>query len=144
MTWWRSTRLSSRLRWWGRAGPMFDTLTDRLEGIFRKLRSKGKVSESDVDAVAREIRLALLEADVNVAVVKQFVADLKERAIGAEITKSLSPAQQVIKLVHDGLVDTLGGTTGKLNAAAKSPQVVMLAGLQGSGKTTAAAKLARL
>jgi signal recognition particle subunit SRP54 len=123
---------------------VFDTLTDRLEGIFRKLRGKGKLSESDVDAVAREIRLALLEADVNVAVVKQFVAHLKERAIGAEITKNLNPAQQVIKLVHDGLVEALGGTTGKLNAASKSPAVVMLAGLQGSGKTTAAAKLARL
>ena len=123
---------------------MFDTLSDRLEGIFGKLRGKGRLSESDVDAVAREIRLALLEADVNVAVVKQFVAELKERAIGADITKNLNPAQQVIKLVHDGLVEALGGTTGKLNAASKSPAVVMLAGLQGSGKTTAAAKLARL
>src|SRR4051794_17828588 len=123
---------------------MFDTLTDRLEGIFKKLRGKGKLSESDVDAVAREIRLALLEADVNVGVVKQFVADLKERAVGEEITKNLNPAQQVIKLVHDVLVETLGATTGKLSAASKSPAVVILAGLQGSGKTTAAAKLARL
>jgi signal recognition particle subunit SRP54 len=122
---------------------MFDSLTDRFEGIFKKLRGKGKLSEADVDAVAREIRLALLEADVNVGVVKAFVAELKERATGEEITKSLSPAQQVIKLVHDGMVEMLGGTTGKLSSAAKSPAVVMLAGLQGSGKTTAAAKLAR-
>ena len=122
---------------------MFDALSDRFEGIFRRLRGKGRLSDSDVDAVAREIRLALLEADVNVQVVKRFVAGLKERAVGEEVTKSLSPAQQVIKIVHDELVTALGGETGKLRGGSRSPTVVMLAGLQGSGKTTAAAKLAR-
>jgi signal recognition particle subunit SRP54 len=122
---------------------VFDTLTDRFEGIFRRLRGKGRLSEADVDAVAREIRLALLEADVNVQVVKRFVAGLKERAVGEEVTKSLSPAQQVIKIVHDELVVALGGVSGKLQGGSVSPSVVMLAGLQGSGKTTVAAKLAR-
>jgi signal recognition particle subunit SRP54 len=122
---------------------MFDALTDRFEGIFRKLRGKGRLSDQDVDDVAREIRLALLEADVNVRVVKDFVAHLKERAVGEDVTKSLSPAQQVIKIVHDELVETLGGGTGKLEGLSRSPAVVMLAGLQGSGKTTVAAKLAR-
>ncbi|MBM3672783.1 MAG: signal recognition particle protein [Actinobacteria bacterium] len=122
---------------------MFDTLTDRFEGIFRKLRGRGKLTDADVDAVAREIRLALLEADVNVGVVKQFVGRIKERAVGEEVTKSLSPAQQVIKIIHEELTATLGGATGKLQGGSRSPSVVMLAGLQGSGKTTVAAKLAR-
>jgi len=123
---------------------MFDTLTDRFDGIFKKLRGKGKLSDADVDAVAREIRLALLEADVHVGVVKRFVSELKERAVGEEVTKSLSPGQQVIKIVHDELVAILGGATGKLHGGSATPSVVMLAGLQGSGKTTVAAKLARL
>jgi len=123
---------------------MFETLADRFDGIFRRLRGKGRLSEADVDEVAREIRLALLEADVNVRVVKRFIARIKERATGADVTKSLSPGQQVIKIVHEELVDTLGGATGKLAIAPKPPTVIMLAGLQGSGKTTAAAKLARL
>ncbi len=123
---------------------MFDTLADRFDGIFRRLRGRGRLSERDVDDVAREIRLALLEADVNVRVVKQFIARLKERAAGTEVTKSLSPAQQVIKIVHEELVETLGGVTGKLTSSAKPPTVVLMAGLQGSGKTTAAAKLSRL
>jgi len=123
---------------------VFDTLADRFDGIFRRLRGRGRLSERDVDDVAREIRLALLEADVNVRVVKQFIARLKERAAGTEVTKSLSPAQQVIKIVHEELVETLGGVTGKLTSSAKPPTVVLMAGLQGSGKTTAAAKLSRL
>jgi len=122
---------------------MFDALSDRFEGIFSKLRSRGKLSEQDVDDVAREIRLALLEADVNVRVVKSFITRVKERAHGAEVAKSLSPAQQVIKIVHEELVNTLGGVTGKLAMSPKPPTVVMLAGLQGSGKTTHAAKLAK-
>jgi len=122
---------------------VFDALSDRFEGIFSRLRSRGRLSEADVDAVAREIRMALLEADVNFRVVKEFVGRVKERATGAEVTKSLTPAQQVIKIVHDELVTTLGGTTGKLAMSPKPPTVVMLAGLQGSGKTTAAGKLAR-
>jgi signal recognition particle subunit SRP54 len=123
---------------------MFDALSDRFEGIFKRLRGRGKLTAADVDEVAREIRLALLEADVNVRVVKQFIARIKDRATGAEVMSSLSPAQQVIKIVHEELVATLGGTTGKLRSAAKPPTVIVLAGLQGSGKTTAAAKLARL
>ena len=123
---------------------MFDTLADRFDGIFRRLRSRGKLTPTDVDEVAREIRLALLEADVNVKVVKAFVARIKERATGAEVAQSLTPGQQVIKIVHDELVAILGGATGKLHAAPKPPAVIVLAGLQGSGKTTAAAKLARV
>ncbi len=123
---------------------MFDALSERFEGIFGRLRSRGRLTPKDLDEVAREIRLALIEADVNLRVVKQFIARVKEQASGAEVAKSLSPAQQVIKIVHDELVSTLGGTTGKLTMSPKPPTVVMLAGLQGSGKTTAAAKLARL
>lgn len=123
---------------------MFDALADRFDGIFRKLRTRGRLTPSDVDEVAREIRLALLEADVNVRVVKSFIARIKERATGAEVAQSLGPAQQVIKIVHEELVATLGGATGKLTVASKPPTVIVLAGLQGSGKTTAAAKLARL
>ncbi len=123
---------------------MFDALQDRLEGIFSKVRGRGKLSERDIDEVSREIRLALLEADVNVRVVKAFIARVKERALGAELMQSLTPGQLFIKIVHEELVQTLGGTTGKLTMSPKPPTVVMLAGLQGSGKTTAAAKLARL
>ncbi len=122
---------------------MFDALSERFDGIFSRLRSRGKLTEADVDAVAREIRLALLEADVNVKVVKALIARLKERAHGAEVQKSLSPAQQVIKIVHEELITTLGGTSGKLTMSPRPPTVVMMCGLQGAGKTTAAAKLAR-
>jgi len=122
---------------------VFDVLSDRFDGIFKRLRTRGRLSERDVDEVAREIRVALLEADVNVRVVKSFIARVKERAHGAEVTKSLSPAQQVIKIVHEELVTTLGSSTATLHPSAKPPAVVMLAGLQGSGKTTVAAKLAR-
>jgi signal recognition particle subunit SRP54 len=122
---------------------MFDTLADRFEAIFRRLRSRGHLSEQDVDEVAREIRLALLEADVNVKVVKAFTARLKARATGAEVAESLSPAQQVIKIVHEELTTTLGGTVATLGRASQPPTVIVLVGLQGSGKTTAAAKLAR-
>lgn len=122
---------------------MFDALSERFDGIFAKLRSRGKLTEADVDAVAREIRLALLEADVNVRVVKALIARVKERANGAEVQKSLSPAQQVIKIIHEELITTLGGTSSKLTMSSKPPTVVMMCGLQGAGKTTAAAKLAR-
>jgi signal recognition particle subunit SRP54 len=122
---------------------VFDALSDRFEGIFKRLRGRGKLTDRDIDEVAREIRIALLEADVNVTVVKSFINRVKERARGAEVAKSLSPAQQVIKIVHEELVATLGGETGKLTMSPKPPTVVMLAGLQGSGKTTAAGKLAR-
>jgi signal recognition particle subunit SRP54 len=122
---------------------MFEALSDRFEGIFKKLRSRGLLTDKEIDEVARELRVALLEADVNVAVARNFIARVKERARGAEVTKSLSPAQQVIKIVNEELVATLGGTTGKLTVASKPPSVVMMAGLQGSGKTTASAKLAK-
>jgi signal recognition particle subunit SRP54 len=122
---------------------MFDALSDRFDGIFSRLRSRGKLTEADVDAVAREIRLALLEADVNVKVVKSLIARLKERANGAEVQKSLSPAQQVIKIVHEELITALGGTSGKLTMSSKPPTIVMMCGLQGAGKTTAAGKLAK-
>jgi signal recognition particle subunit SRP54 len=122
---------------------VFDTLSDRLSGIFTKLRGKGRLSDADVDATAREIRLALLEADVALPVVKAFIAKLKERARGAEVSQALNPAQQVIKIVHEELVAVLGGQARRLQFAKHPPTVIMLAGLQGSGKTTLAAKLAR-
>ena len=123
---------------------MFDALSDRLDGIFSRLRSRGRLTEKDIDEVAREIRVALLEADVNVRVVRAFIERIKAKAVGAELAKNLNPAQQFIKIVHDELVETLGGQTGKLTMSSKPPTVLMLAGLQGSGKTTAAGKLARL
>src|SRR3954468_7141291 len=123
---------------------MFDTLADRFDGIFTKLRSRGKLTDKEIDEVCRELRVALLEADVNVLVARNFIRRVKERAQGSEVAKSLSPAQQVIKIVNEELIETLGGTTGKLTSSSKPPSVVMMAGLQGSGKTTASAKLARL
>ncbi|WP_329108338.1 signal recognition particle protein [Micromonospora sp. NBC_01699] len=122
---------------------MFDTLSDRLSGIFTKLRGKGRLTDADIDATAREIRLALLEADVALPVVKSFIANLKERARGAEVSQALNPAQQVIKIVHEELVAVLGGEGRRLQFAKNPPTVIMLAGLQGSGKTTLAGKLAR-
>ena len=122
---------------------MFDSLSDRFDDIFTRLRSKGRLSEKQVEEVLREIRLALLEADVSLKVVKAFVADVRERAQGAEIHKSLTPAQQVIKLVHGALIDVLGAETVGLVTSPRPPRVILIAGLQGSGKTTAAAKLAR-
>ena len=123
---------------------VFDTLSDRLDDIFTRLRSRGRLTEKQVDEVLREIRLALLEADVSLRVVKAFVADVRERAAGAEIHKSLTPAQQIIKLVHAALIDVLGGETQGLAPAPRPPRTLLVSGLQGSGKTTAAAKLARM
>ena len=122
---------------------MFDSLTDRFEGIFSRLRGRGRLGEAAIDEVLREIRLALLEADVNFKVVKDLLARIKARCLEADLHKSLTPAQQVIKIVHAELIATLGGQTLKITFAPKPPTVVLLAGLQGSGKTTAAAKLAR-
>ena len=122
---------------------MFDSLSDRFEGILSRLRSRGRLNEADVDEVLREIRMALLEADVNLQVVKSLVSRIRERTVGIELSESLSPAQQVIKIVHEELIATLGGETLRLTYASKPPTVVLLAGLQGSGKTTAAGKLAR-
>ncbi|HMS89047.1 MAG TPA: signal recognition particle protein [Acidimicrobiales bacterium] len=122
---------------------MFESLSDRFDGIFKKLRGKGRLSEADVDEVLREIRLALLEADVNFTVVKGLVARIRERAIGADLHEALNPAQQVIDIVHQELIATLGGETIRITFAAKPPTVILMAGLQGSGKTTTSAKLAR-
>jgi signal recognition particle subunit SRP54 len=122
---------------------VFDTLSDRLSGIFGKLRGKGKLTDADIDATAREIRLALLEADVALPVVKAFIASLKERARGAEVSQALNPAQQIIKIVNEELIEILGGEGRRLQFAKQPPTVIMLAGLQGSGKTTLAGKLSR-
>jgi signal recognition particle subunit SRP54 len=121
---------------------VFDTLTDRLTKVFTGLRGKGKLTEADIDATAREIRIALLEADVALPVVRQFIAAVKERARGAEVHGALNPAQQVIKIVHEELIGILGGETRRLVFAKNPPTVIMLAGLQGAGKTTLAGKLA--
>jgi signal recognition particle subunit SRP54 len=122
---------------------MFETLTERLENVFKNLNRRGKLSEADVDAAMREVRLALLEADVNYAVVKDFVNRVRERAIGAEVSKALQPGQMVVKIVNEELIKTLGEPE-RLNLSGPKPRVVMLVGLQGSGKTTHAGKLARM
>ena len=121
---------------------MFDALTDRLNGIFASLRGRGRLSEADVDATLREVRLALLEADVNVAVAKALLERVKERAVGREVTASLTPAQQIIKIVHEELITTLGRESAPLARAPRPPLTILVVGLQGSGKTTSAAKLA--
>jgi len=123
---------------------MFDSLSKRLEGIFSNLSGQGKLTEDDVNAALREVRIALIEADVNLKVARQFVDRVKEKAIGANVVGSLSPAQQVLSIVNEELVEVLGGTDGKnkLDLSGNPPNVIMLVGLQGSGKTTTAAKLA--
>ncbi len=122
---------------------MFESLSERFEGIFARLRSKGTLREADVEEVLREIRLALLEADVNFVVVRSMLDRIRERAVGARIHEALNPAQQVIKLVNEALVEALGGESMRITYASRPPTVVLMAGLQGSGKTTSAAKLAR-
>jgi signal recognition particle subunit SRP54 len=122
---------------------MFDALSDRLEGILGRLRGRGRLSEADVDEALREIRTALLEADVDIGVARALVSGIRARVVGADLSKSLSPGQQVVKAVHEELVDVLGGETLRLTYASAPPTVVLLAGLQGSGKTTTAAKLGR-
>src|SRR3954449_7509144 len=122
---------------------MFDNLSDRFEGIFKRLRGRGRMGEAEVDEVLREIRVALLEADVNFKVVKNLVARIREQCVGADLSASLSPAQQVIKIVHQELINALGGQNLKITYASRPPTVVLLAGLQGSGKTTASGKLAK-
>jgi signal recognition particle subunit SRP54 len=122
---------------------VFESLSDRLTGALSGLRGKGRLTDADIDATAREIRLALLEADVSLPVVRAFIARVKDRAKGAEVSGALNPAQQVVKIVNDELVGILGGETRKLAYAKTPPTVVMLAGLQGSGKTTLAGKLAK-
>ena len=122
---------------------MFENLTDRLNNVFKQLSRRGKLSERDVDAAMREVRLALLEADVNYGVVKDFVSRVRERSVGQEVSQALNPAQQVIKIVNEELIQTLGEPE-RFDLSGPRPRVIMLVGLQGSGKTTAAGKLARL
>ncbi len=123
---------------------MFESLTEKLQNVFKKLRSSGGLSEAEVGEALREIRLVLLEADVNFRVVKDFVARVKERAVGQDVLKGLNPAQQVVKIVHEELVGLLGGEQAKLGIAQRPPTVIMVAGLQGSGKTTTVAKFASM
>jgi len=123
---------------------MFENLTDRLDGVFKKLRGHGKLTEENIQEAMGEVRKALLEADVNFKVVKEFIASVTEKAVGHEVLASLSPGQQVVKVVHDELVELLGSQAQPLKLDGKQPAVIMLSGLQGSGKTTTAAKLARM
>ena len=120
---------------------VFGSLASKLQDTFNKLRNKGKLTESDINEAMREIRLALLEADVNFKVVKQFIASVKERALGVEVLESLTPGQQVVKIVNDELIALLGSTESKIQIASKPPTVIMLCGLQGAGKTTTVGKL---
>jgi signal recognition particle subunit SRP54 len=123
---------------------MFENLSEKLQKVFRDLRGYGKLTPENIEAVLREVRLALLEADVNYRVVKDFIATIAERAVGQDVLESLTPGQQVIKIVHQELVELLGGQTEQLKLDGRQPVVIMLAGLQGSGKTTTAAKLAKM
>src|SRR2546421_1637253 len=124
-----------------RIPPVFESLADKLQSVFSRLRGKGRLSEQDVNDALREIRMALLEADVNFKVVKELLGRIKERAIGAEVLESLSPVQMVVKIVNEELTDLLGGADARLEFAPKPPTVIMLCGLQGSGKTTTSGKL---
>ena len=121
---------------------MFDSLAEKLQGTLSDVRNRGVLTEQDIDAAMREIRLALLEADVNFKVVRQFTAQLKERCLGAELIGKLNPGQQVVKIVADELTELMGGASAGLSFSPRPPTVILMAGLQGSGKTTATAKLA--
>ncbi len=123
---------------------MFENLTDRLEGVFKKLRGHGILTEDNIQEAMREVRMALLEADVHFKVAKEFVASVSEKAIGREVSKSLSPGQQVIKIVHEELVNLLGGNTEQIRLDGRQPVTIMMTGLQGSGKTTTSGKLAAM
>ena len=123
---------------------IFESLSNKLQDTFRRLRGRGKLTEKDVNTALREVRLALLEADVNFKVVKDFIAAVKERSLGSEVMASLTPGQTVIKIVNEELTKLMGGSVAELSQAAAPPTVVMMVGLQGAGKTTSAAKLALL
>ena len=122
----------------------FESLSEKITGVFKRLKSKGKLTESDVKAAMREVRMALLEADVNYKVAKEFTAKVTERAVGEQVMESLTPAQMVVKIVNEELVSLMGGESSRIEFASKPPTVVMLCGLQGSGKTTHAGKLAKM
>src|SRR4030095_6900689 len=139
-----SLKCFSRFPSKSREGPMFEALTQRLEAIFDRLRGAGRLTEDNIQEALREVRVALLEADVNFKVVRTFVDRVREKAIGQDVLKSLTPAQQVVKVVHDEMVELLGGSGHRLATAPHPPTIIMLIGLQGSGKTTTAAKLARM
>src|SRR5918911_660030 len=122
---------------------MFDTLSDRLGSVFDRLRGRGALTEADVRAAMREVRVALLEADVALPVARDFVEQVTEKAVGQEVLRSVTPGQMVVKIVHDALVETLGADTSELNLAVTPPAVVMMVGLQGSGKTPTPANFAK-
>ncbi|MGL5543657.1 MAG: signal recognition particle receptor subunit alpha, partial [Cetobacterium sp.] len=122
---------------------MLENLGNRFQDIMKKVRGHGKLSESNIKEALREVRMSLLEADVNYKVVKEFVAKIGDKAVGAEVLTGINPGQQFIKIVNDELIELLGGTNSRLTKSAKNPTVVMLAGLQGAGKTTFAGKLAK-
>ncbi|MDB5721881.1 MAG: signal recognition particle protein, partial [Alphaproteobacteria bacterium] len=122
---------------------MFDSLSDRLSSVFDRLRGRGALNEADVRAAMREVRIALLEADVALPVVREFVDKVTEQAVGQQVLKSVTPGQQVVKIVHDALVDMLGADESALDIEVTPPAVVMMVGLQGSGKTTTTAKIAK-
>ena len=121
---------------------MFSSLVEKMSAALKKFRNKGKLTEADVKAGMRDIKLALLEAVVNVNVVKDFVAKVSERAVGSEVLESLLPAQQIVKIVNEELISLMGGTVSRLNTSSRAPTVILMCGLQGSGKTTHTAKLA--
>jgi signal recognition particle subunit SRP54 len=123
---------------------MFENLTDKLDGIFRKLKGRGLLDEENIQSALKEIRMALLEADVNFRVVRDFIEDIRQRAVGQEVLESITPGQQVVKIVHDRLIELMGGVSSQLKYGNRIPAPIMLAGLQGCGKTTTAVKLARL
>ena len=122
----------------------FEGLSSKLQDITRKLRGKARITESDLKEMLREVKLALLEADVNYMIVKEFISSIQEKALGQDVLKSLTPGQQVIKIVKDELVELLGGTESKVNFTPNPPTVIMLVGLQGSGKTTTCRKTCKL
>ena len=121
---------------------MFETLSEKLNGVFGRLGNKGRLTERDVDAALREVRMALLEADVNFRVAREFIARIREESLKSDVLQSLSPGQQVVKVTNDALVDILGGKVHRLEAGPKRPSVILMVGLNGAGKTTASAKLA--
>lgn len=121
----------------------FENLSEKLQAVFKQLRGKGKLTEKDVKEAMREVKLALLEADVNFKIVKQFINKVNERAVGSEVLESLTPGQQVIKIVNEELIELMGSSQSKLTFSSKPPTVYMMVGLQGAGKTTTSGKLAR-
>ena len=120
----------------------FESISSKLQEITRKLKGKARITETDLKEMLREVKLALLEADVNYKIVKEFIANIQEKALGQDVLKSLTPGQQVVKIVRDELTELLGGTDSKINISSNPPTIIMLVGLQGAGKTTFAGKLA--